>query len=150
MGKLKIKLMTTDFKLEDVLPEYKTVGSAGMDLKAAITEPITISPGERKLVPTGIAIAISDETEVGLVYPRSGLSTKFGIALANGVGVIDSDYRGEIFCPLINLSNEDYVLKPLERMAQLLITPIKKVAIEVVDDLDATERGHGGFGSTGK
>lgn len=150
MKKLKIKLMRNYFKLEEVLPEYKTVGSAGMDLKAALTDPITINPGERKLIPTGIAIALNHEEKVALIYPRSGLSTKFGIALANGVGVIDSDYRGEIFCPLINLSDQMYVLNPLERIAQLVIMPVKKVELEVVDDLEATRRGKGGFGSTGK
>ena len=150
MGKLKIKLMRDNFKLEEILPEYKTVGSAGMDLKAALIDSININPGERKLIPTGIAISLNNEKEVGLVYPRSGLSTKFGITLINGVGVIDSDYRGEIFCPLINLSDKVYVLNPLERMAQLVIMPVKRVELDIVYDLEATYRSEGGFGSTGK
>lgn len=150
MGKLKVKLIRNNFKLEEVLPEYKTTGSAGMDLKAALTSSVTINSGHIKLIPTGIAISLNHEKEVGLVYPRSGLSTKFGITLVNGVGVIDSDYRGEIFCPLINLSDQVYVVNPLERIAQLLIMPVKKVELEVVDNLDITYRGEGGFGSTGK
>ena len=148
--KLDIKIMREQFKPSDILPEYKTGGSAGMDLKAAIDEPLTLAPGERKLVPTGIAIHIPGEDKVGLVYPRSGLSSKKGIGLANSVGVIDSDYRGEIFCPLINHSKEEYVLEPLERMAQLVIAPIHVMDLNVVDSLEDSERGAGGFGSTGK
>lgn len=148
--KLDIKIMREQFKPSDILPEYKTGGSAGMDLKAAIDEPLTLAPGERKLVPTGIAIHIPGEDKVGLVYPRSGLSSKKGIGLANSVGVIDSDYRGEIFCPLINHSKEEYVLEPLERMAQLVIAPIHIMDLNVVDSLEDSERGAGGFGSTGK
>lgn len=150
MNKLLVKQITKIYSAKEVLPEYKTKGSAGMDLKAAINEPILIKPGETKLIPTGFAISLGDAAVVGLVYARSGLASKHGIALANGVGVIDSDYRGEIFCPLINLSKEDFLLKPLERMAQLVITPILLPTIEVVEELDETGRGSGGFGHTGR
>lgn len=150
MDKLKVKIISDIYKAEDLLPEYKTDGSAGMDLKAAIAEEIILSPGERKLIPSGIAISLSDKNTVALIYARSGLASKFGICLANSVGVVDSDYRGEIFCPLINLSDKEFVLKPLERMAQLIIAPIHKMDIEIVDELDSTKRGSGGFGHTGR
>ena len=150
MDKLKVKIVSETYKAEDLLPEYKTEGSAGMDLKAAIIEEITLMPGERRLIPSGIAISLSDKKTVALIYARSGLAAKHGIALANSVGVVDSDYRGEIFCPLINLSDKDFILKPLERMAQLIIAPVHIMNIEVVDELDATKRGIGGFGHTGR
>lgn len=150
MENLKVKLITTEFSAEEILPEYKTGGSAGMDLKAAIGEPWVIKPGETRLVPTGFAIAIGRKDVVGLVYARSGLASKHGIALANGVGVIDSDYRGQLFCPLINLGKQDFLLNPLERMAQLVLAPVHIPQIEIVEDLDETERGSGGFGHTGR
>ena len=150
MNKIKVKIFSKEYKMEELLPEYKTTGSAGMDLKAAITEPLIIKPQEIKLVPTGLGISLGNTNNVALVYARSGLSSKYGITMANSVGVIDSDYRGEIFCPLINLSNKEFILKPLERMAQMVIAPILKPEIEVVEDLDETARGHGGFGHTGR
>lgn len=150
MDKLKVKIISTTYKANDLLPEYKTEGSAGMDLKAAIKEKIILKPGERKLIPSGIAISLSDKNTVALIYARSGLAAKYGIALANSVGVVDSDYRGEIFCPLINLSDTDFILQPLERMAQLVIAPVHIMDIEVVEDLDITLRGSGGFGHTGR
>ena len=150
MNKIKVKIFSTEYKSEELLPEYKTEGSAGMDLKAAIKEPLNIKPQEIKLVPTGLGISLEDTDNVALVYARSGLALKHGITMANSVGVIDSDYRGEIFCPLINLSNQEFILKPLERMAQLVIAPILKPQLEVVEDLDETSRGDGGFGHTGR
>ncbi len=150
MDKLKVKIVSEIYKAEELLPVYKTEGSAGMDLKAAISEEITLKPGERKLIPSGIAISLSDKNTVALIYARSGLASKHGIGLANGVGVVDSDYRGEVFCPLINLSEIDFKLKPLERMAQLIIAPVHIMDIEVVEDLDLTLRGSGGFGHTGR
>ena len=150
MDKLKVKIVSETYKAEDLLPEYKTEGSAGMDLKAAISDEIILMPGERKLIPSGLAISLSDKNTVALIYARSGLAAKHGIGLANSVGVVDSDYRGEIFCPLINLSDKEFILKPLERMAQLIIAPVHIMDIEVVDELDATKRGSGGFGHTGR
>ncbi|MDD2371380.1 MAG: dUTP diphosphatase [Firmicutes bacterium] len=150
MDKLKVKIISNIYTAEDLLPEYKTEGSAGMDLKAAVKEEIILKPGERKLIPAGIAISLGNKKTVALIYSRSGLATKHGIGLANGVGVVDSDYRGEIFCPLINLSDRDFTLKPLERMAQLIIAPVHIMDIDVVEDLDTTVRGSGGFGHTGR
>lgn len=150
MDRLKIKIVSAKYKAEDLLPEYKTEGSAGMDLKAAIDEEVVLLPGERRLIPSGIAISLSDKNTVALIYARSGLAVKHGIGLANSVGVVDSDYRGEIFCPIINLSDKEFTLKPLERMAQLIIAPVHIMDIEVVDELDSTLRGSGGFGHTGR
>lgn len=131
------------------LPEYKTSGAAGMDLIAAVDEPIRLAPGERRLVPTGIAIALPSDELVALVYARSGLAGKHGIALANGVGVIDSDYRGEIMCPLYNGGTEPFVIEPGSRIAQLVLTPVVGVRWREVEELPETARGSGGFGSTG-
>lgn len=150
MKKLKIKIVSELYGPTDLMPEYKTRGSAGMDLKAAIAEPVILKPKEIRLIPTGIAIALEDNRSVALVYARSGLAAKHGIALANSVGVIDSDYRGEIFCPLTNLSDEEFELKPLERMAQLVISPVHVPKVEIVEELDDTIRGAGGFGHTGR
>ena len=131
-----------------VLPHYATDGSAACDLYADIDSPITLRPNERRVVPSGIAIELPPDF-VALVCARSGLSTKRGIALANGVGVIDSDYRGEVGVSLINLSDSDFVIEPRERIAQLMILPVVKAEFEVRDTLNDTERGVGGFGSTG-
>jgi dUTP pyrophosphatase len=150
MDRLKVKIVSVKYNAEDLLPEYKTEGSAGMDLKAAIDKEVVLLPGERRLIPSGIAISLSDKNTVALIYARSGLAAKHGIGLANSVGVVDSDYRGEIFCPLINLSDKEFTLKPLERMAQLIIAPVHIMNIEVVEELDSTLRGSGGFGHTGR
>ena len=131
------------------IPFYATEGSAGMDLAACIDEPLTLKPGERKAVPTGIAIALSSSDYVALVYARSSLGLKKGITLPNAVGVIDSDYRGEILVALVNISDEEYTISPGERIAQLVITPVIQASLECVDELPETERGTGGFGSTG-
>lgn len=131
------------------LPEYATPGSAGMDLSACIPGEITIKPGEIVKVNTGIAIQIPHSGIGGFVFPRSGLSSKHGISLANCVGVIDSDYTGEIICPVINHSSSDYTIKPGDRIAQLVFLPVIKARLQETDRLEATERGSGGFGSTG-
>ena len=130
------------------IPAYATEGSAAVDLCAAITEPITLAPGERRLIPTGIAISIPKGT-VAILSARSGLSYKKGIAAANGIGVIDSDYRGEIFFSSINLSDEDYTVTPGERICQMMLMPVLAMNFTEVDSLDETLRGAGGFGSTG-
>jgi dUTP pyrophosphatase len=132
------------------LPKRGTEGSAGMDLFAAISGPVTIAPGDLARIPTGIAIGLPDSGCVGLVYARSGLAVKHGIALSNGVGVIDSDYRGEIIVGLCNVSGEPYTVEPEERIAQLVITPVYMANIVETDDLDKTGRAAGGFGSTGR
>lgn len=131
------------------LPEYKTEGAAGMDLCAAIDEPITLKPLERTLVPTGIKIELEHGYEAQ-VRPRSGLAIKHGISLVNCVGTIDEDYRGEVCVPVVNLSNETYTIQPQERIAQMIIARVEQAKIEVVAELTQTVRGAGGFGSTGK
>lgn len=132
-----------------VLPMRATENSAGYDLCACIDGEITLSPGETKLIPTGIAAALP-ENSVGLIYARSGLGIKHGIIPANAVGVIDSDYRGEIAVGLYNHSDEPYTISPNERIAQLVITPILTPDVQETQELDDTSRGAGGFGSTGK
>lgn len=133
-----------------VSPRYATAGAAAADLSACIPEPLTIAPGQRMLVPTGLAIQLPDNSCVALVYARSGLSIKHGLCMANGVGVIDSDYRGELKVPMVNLGSEAYTIQPGERVAQLCIAPVYVAAFTQTDSLDDTDRGTGGFGSTGK
>ena len=130
------------------LPSYATIGSAGADLRAAVGTPLVIQPGERALVPTGIAMALPANHE-GQVRPRSGLAVKFGLTVLNAPGTIDADYRGEIMVPLINLGGEEFVVEHGLRIAQLVVAPFHQADFHVVDDLDDTARGDGGFGSTG-
>ncbi|MGE5677637.1 MAG: dUTP diphosphatase, partial [Pseudomonadota bacterium] len=130
-------------------PEYSTAGSAGLDLCACITEDLIVRPGEIIKVNTGIAIQIPNSGIGGFVFPRSGLSSKHGISLANCVGVIDSDYTGEILCPVINHSTKDYTIKPGDRIAQIVFMPVLQVRLQETDRLEETDRGSGGFGSTG-
>lgn len=136
-------------KEEAVLPEYKTPGAAGMDLSACLSENLLLPKGEVVLVPTGLAMAIPEGYE-GQIRPRSGFSTKHRIIMPNSPGTIDSDYRGEILIPLLNLSGEDFVLEPGTRVAQLVIQAVSQLPIQVVTGLNTTQRGTGGFGSTGK
>ncbi len=131
------------------IPQYQTEGAAGMDLCAAIDEPITLQPLERTLVPTGLKIELEHGYEAQ-VRPRSGLSIKHGITLINCVGTIDEDYRGEVCIPMVNLSNETYTIQPQERIAQMVIARVEQAEIKVVTELTETVRGEGGFGSTGK
>jgi len=131
------------------LPEYQTDGAAGMDLCAAIEEPILLKSLERKLIPTGLKIELEHGFEAQ-VRPRSGISIKHGISLVNCVGTIDEDYRGEVCVPVINLSNEEYTIQPNERIAQMVIAKVERAKIEVVTSLSETARATGGFGSTGK
>ncbi len=132
------------------LPTRGTKGSAGADLYACIEESVTINPGDLKLIPTGVAIALPDSSAVAYLYARSGLGVKHGICLANGVGVVDSDYRGEIMVGLCNVSGEPYTIEPNERIAQMVISPVIIPELVEVEKLDETDRGEGGFGSTGK
>ena len=144
--KLKIKRLDPRAKL----PVRGTAGSAGMDLHALLDGPLCIPAGGRASVPTGIAIGLPSPETVGLVYARSGLAVKHGLTLSNGVGVIDSDYTGEIKVGMVNLSDTAYTIQPGERIAQLVITPVLLPELEEVSELSETERGAGGFGSTGK
>ncbi|MCM1265365.1 MAG: dUTP diphosphatase [Candidatus Gastranaerophilales bacterium] len=132
-----------------VLPEYKTEGAAGMDLCAAISEPVELKPLERTLIPTGLKIELEHGYEAQ-IRPRSGMSIKHGITLINCVGTIDEDYRGEVCVPVVNISNEAYTIQPDERIAQMVIARAEQAKLEVVTELSDTERGEGGFGSTGK
>ncbi len=143
---LKIKRLREKARI----PTRGTAGSAGMDLYACIDENVTINPRELKIIPTGIAIALPDNSCVAYLYARSGLGVKHGICLSNGVGVIDSDYRGEVCVGLCNVSNEPYTISPNERIAQMVISPVIIPDLVETDTLDDTKRGTGGFGSTGK
>ena len=145
MTDVKIKLLREGVDL----PKYATDGSAAFDLTCASSEEIVVPAGKRVLIPTGIAISIPKNT-VAIISARSGLSYKQGITAANGIGVIDSDYRGEIFFSAANISDEDYTVMPGERVAQMMIMPVLSANFIVCDELDETERGAGGFGSTGK
>ncbi len=131
------------------LPEYKTAGASGMDLCAAIEEPVTLKPLERKLIPTGLKIELEPDFEVQ-IRPRSGMSIKHGITLINCIGTIDEDYRGEICVPIVNISKEEYTIQPQERIAQMVVAKVEKADFEVVEKVSETLRGEGGFGSTGK
>lgn len=148
--KLKIKAVSPMIGREIPAPFYATAGAAAMDLHACITEPLVILPGERGAIPTGLAIALPSADYVALIFARSGLGTKFGVAPANCVGVIDSDYRGEIQVVLQNHGKEAYTVQPGDRVAQMAVLPVIQAELEMVEELDATERGAGGFGSTGK
>lgn len=132
-----------------ILPEYKTEGAAGMDLCAAVDEPVLLRPLERKLIPTGLKIELEHGYEAQ-IRPRSGLSIKHGITLINCVGTIDEDYRGEVCVPVVNISDKEYTIQPDERIAQMVIARVEQAKIQVVAELTSTVRGEGGFGSTGK
>ncbi|MBI3054770.1 MAG: dUTP diphosphatase [Betaproteobacteria bacterium] len=148
MKKLDVKIL--DARMRDQLPHYATSGSAGLDLRACIDEPITLAPGQTELVPTGIAIYLDDPGLAAVILPRSGLGHKHGIVLGNLIGLIDSDYQGQIFVSTWNRGNAPFVLNPLERLAQLVVVPVVQVELNVVDDFAESSRGAGGFGSTGK
>lgn len=143
---IKVKIVN---KGNQPLPEYATVQSAGMDLRANIDSPILLKSLDRKLIPTGLHIALPEGYEAQ-IRPRSGLAIKHGITCLNTPGTIDSDYRGDVGVELVNLSCEDYTVQPGERIAQMVINKFEKVELELVDELDETERGEGGFGHTGK
>jgi dUTP pyrophosphatase len=146
----KIDVRVLDPRLLDQLPQYATPGSAGLDLRACINAPMTLKPGETNLVPSGIAIHIADSGYAALVLPRSGLGHKHGIVLGNLVGLIDSDYQGQIFVSVWNRSHTEFTMQPMERIAQLIIVPVAQVEFNLVDEFTASKRGDGGFGSTGK
>lgn len=139
------------FKLREnaVIPRRATPGSAGLDLRACIDAPIRLGKGEHALIPTGLAVSLDSSGYAAMIFARSGLAIKHGISLLNGVGVVDSDYRGEICVGVINLFDEEYEIQPGERIAQLVVMPVFSGAAVEATDLDATERGAGGFGSTG-
>lgn len=148
MQKIDIKIL--DPRLKNQLPAYATPGSAGLDLRACIEHVMTIQPGEAHLIPTGIAIHLADPGLAALVLPRSGLGHKHGIVMGNLVGLIDSDYQGQIFVSCWNRGQAPFLLNPMERIAQLVVVPVVQVGFNVVNDFEQSERGANGFGSTGK
>lgn len=147
---LAIDLKVLDPRLADCLPAYATPGAAGLDLRAALAAPLTLAPGDTALLPTGVSIHIQDPGYAGLVLPRSGLGHKHGIVLGNLVGLIDSDYQGELLVSCWNRGRDAFTIHPLERIAQLVIVPIARVRFNVVESFDSSLRGSGGFGSTGR
>ena len=148
MAQIDVRIL--DPRLNDQLPGYATTGSAGLDLRACINETISVSPGQTELIPSGIAIHLADPGLAAIVLPRSGLGHKHGIVLGNLVGLIDSDYQGQIFVSIWNRGEKLFELKPLERIAQLVIVPVIQASFNIVDTFTESERGSGGFGSTGK
>ena len=148
MHRIDVKIL--DPRLHDHPPKYGTPGAAGLDLRACLQTPLTIEPGHTHLVPTGIAIHLADPGLAALILPRSGLGHKHGIVLGNLVGLIDSDYQGQIFVSTWNRGSQPFVLEPMERLAQLVVVPVLQVALNVVEEFTESQRGAGGFGSTGK
>ncbi len=147
MHTVDVKIL--DARLADALPHYATPGAAGLDLRACIEAPVTLAPGDTQLVPSGIAIHLEDTGLAAMILPRSGLGHKHGIVLGNLVGLIDSDYQGQIFVSVWNRGRSAFTLNPLERIAQLVVVPVLQVGFNVVQEFDASHRGEGGFGSTG-
>ena len=146
----QIDVRILDERLRASPPAYATAGSAGLDLRACIDAPIELHAGETTLVPSGIAIHLADSGMAAMVLPRSGLGHKHGIVLGNLVGLIDSDYQGQIFVSVWNRGHASFTIQPMERIAQLVVVPVLQVGFNIVDSFDASERGEGGFGSTGK
>ena len=147
---MKIDVKIIDPRLVDQLPTYATPGSAGLDLRACLSEPLTLQPNAWQLVPTGLAIYLADPGFAALILPRSGLGHKHGIVLGNLVGLIDSDYQGQLMVSAWNRSATAFTIEPMERIAQLVIVPVVQAQFNVVTEFPASQRGEGGYGSTGK
>jgi dUTP pyrophosphatase len=147
---MKIDVKIIDSRMADQLPAYATPGSAGLDLRACLNEPLTLAPNAWQLVPTGIAIYLRDPNFAALILPRSGLGHKHGIVLGNLVGLIDSDYQGQLMVSAWNRSSTAFTIEPMERLAQLVIVPVVQAQFNVVTEFPASERGENGYGSTGK
>ena len=145
-----IELKILDPRVADSLPAYATAGSAGFDLRACLDAPLTLEPGQTTLIPTGLAIHIGDPNLAAMLLPRSGLGHKHGIVLGNLVGLIDSDYQGPLMVSCWNRGASAFTIEPFERIAQMVIVPVVQAEFRVVDSFDASERGSGGFGSTGR
>ena len=146
--KLDVKIL--DVRLLEQMPAYATPGSAGLDLRACLTEPLTLAPNAWQLIPTGMAIHLADPAYAALILPRSGLGHKHGIVLGNLVGLIDSDYQGQLMVSAWNRSQQAFTIEPMERIAQLVIVPVVQAQFNLVSDFPASQRGEGGYGSTGK
>ncbi len=147
---MNIDVKILDARMGDQLPQYATPGSAGLDLRACLDQALVLEPNAWQLIPTGLAIHIADPGHAALILPRSGLGHKHGIVLGNLVGLIDSDYQGQLMVSCWNRSETAFTLQPMERLAQLVIVPVVQAQFNVVTDFPATERGEGGYGSTGK
>jgi dUTP pyrophosphatase len=148
MKKLDVKIL--DERIRSQLPAYSTSGSAGLDLRACVDEPLTLRPGDSALIPAGLAIHLGDPGLAAMIIPRSGLGHKHGIVLGNLVGLIDSDYQGQVFVSCWNRGRDTFVVNPMERIAQLVIVPVVQVELNIVASFEESDRGAGGFGSTGK
>lgn len=148
MHRIDVKIL--DARLRDHPPAYATPGAAGLDLRACLSGPVTLHPGDSTLIPSGLAIHLDDPGLAAMVLPRSGLGHKHGIVLGNLVGLIDSDYQGQIFVSVWNRGRETFTVQPMERIAQLVVVPVLQVGFNVVDEFSESHRGEGGFGSTGK
>ena len=150
MDKLQVKILNPKINQEIALPGYSTTGSAGLDLRACLNEALTLKPGATKLIPTGLAIYIEDPNYAAVILPRSGLGHKHGIVLGNLVGLIDSDYQGELIISAWNRGDTSFVIEPGERIAQLVIIPVQQVEFRLVEEFSSTDRGTDGFGSSGR
>jgi len=148
MRRLDIRIL--DPRVREMLPRYATPGAAGLDLRACLPAPLTLEPGDSRLIPSGIAIHVADPGYCAIVLPRSGLGAKHGIVLGNLVGLIDSDYQGEVMVSLWNRGRASFTIQPMDRIAQLVVVPVAQVELNVVESFEASARGAGGFGSTGR
>ena len=149
MRSIELKVLDPRVGAEFAMPEYATSGSAGLDLRACIDEPLTLAPGDTELVPTGFAMHVADPTLAAVLLPRSGLGHKHGLVLGNLTGLIDSDYQGQVFISCWNRGSKPYRIEPGERIAQMVFIPVEQVTFDVVDEFDASARGAGGFGHSG-
>ena len=150
MRKLEVRILDARIRENETLPHYATPGAAGLDLRACLHAPLALQPGDSQLVPSGIAIHLGDPGLAAMVLPRSGLGAKHGIVLGNLVGLIDSDYQGQIFVSVWNRSKAAFTIQPLERIAQLVVVPVVQIDFQVVEQFAVSTRGAGGFGSTGR
>ncbi|MES1943186.1 deoxyuridine 5'-triphosphate nucleotidohydrolase [Salinisphaera sp. PC39] len=150
MHKLQVRILDPRLGTEYPLPDYATAGSAGIDLRACLDAPLTLQPGDCELLPSGMAIHIGDPGLAAVILPRSGLGHKHGIVLGNLVGLIDSDYQGQVMVSCWNRGGTEFTIEPGERIAQMVLVPVVRAALEVVDEFQASERGEGGFGSSGR
>ena len=146
---MKLEIKVLDARMREHLPAYATAGSAGLDLRACLDAPLALAPGQASLVPTGLAIHLGDPGFAAMILPRSGLGHKHGIVLGNLVGLIDSDYQGQLMVSCWNRGQAAFTIEPMERIAQMVIVPVVQAKFEIVEEFAASERGAGGFGSTG-
>ena len=147
---MHVDLKILDERVREQLPHYATPGSAGLDLRACLDGPMILNPGETKLIPTGLAMHLADPGYAAVILPRSGLGHKHGVVLGNLVGLIDSDYQGQLMVSLWNRGQEAFTIQPFERIAQMVIVPVVQANFQVVEEFESSDRGEGGFGSTGK